>query len=166
MIIKKIIPAALYTLFGVFLDTFLDIMWFRDVSGSMGISFTSVIVISIAICAVSYNLRIVKIKKLNRGMDSEEYTVFNGAAKEKLTYIIKSKDFKIEAVLGFIISLGYWLVSFIKLSVAYGAANVFANSANIFMLFAAVILIPLYIALLNVFVWYRALNKCFKKKAF
>ncbi len=99
-------------------------------------------------------------------MESEEKAVFNDTVKSKISFIVKTADFKIEAVLYVVICASYVLWAFIKVVKAYGIDHFFAYKINILMVFVGIIVIPLYMAGLNLFVWYKAYNKCYKTKVY
>jgi len=166
MIIKKIASAVMYVLIGYVIDTSLVFLGFIPDNGGNGISLFSILVLSIAIGALSYSLRVIKIKKQNKGMDSAEYAAFNDTVKTKVAFIVKTIDFKIEMIIYCIISILFTGISFAETAIVKGIEAVFANPINILLLFAGIIILPLYMAVIDIFVWYKALNKCFKIKPY
>lgn len=162
MIIKKIGFAVLYTIAAIVINAITQIFS----SNGAGISYFSIVIISLLICVISYNLRIAKIKDENKGMESEEKAVFNDTVKRKISFIVKTADFKIEAVLYVIICVLYVLFSFVEVVKAYGIDHFLAYKTNFLMIFVCIVIIPLYMAGLDLFVWYKAYNNCYKTKAY
>lgn len=167
MLIKKIGSAIMYIIAGIFVDAFARFFGFGyNGSDGVGFGFSNIIIISIVIGSLSYNLRIIKIKAQNKGMESEEKSVFNDTVKSKISFIVKSADFKIEFILHIIISVAYTLWIFVKYLIANGIEQFFTYKINILLIIIGITIIPLYMAAVDIFVWYKAYNKCYKTKEY
>lgn len=163
MIVKKIGFAIIYILVGIVVNSIAQIFGF----GVMSMDFSNIIIISIAICALSYNLRIIKIKKQNKGMESEEHAVFNDTAKAKISFITKSADFKVEAIMYVVLVLIYIAMAYFDTITVLGMEHFLEYIVfNILITIVGLVLIPSYMAVLDLFVWYMAYNRCYKTKAY
>lgn len=160
---KKIFTAVIFCLLGHIINTFLETL--LGYNGT-GYTILSIIVVGAVLCASSRHIRVGKLKSEHKGDDSTEKTVFNSDLKSKVKFILGSKNFKIEIAIYLFISLILVLIPYFQLSFAYGFDVVFSNSSNILYLIGWMILMPLYMAVLDIISWISAYNRCYKRREY
>lgn len=160
---KKILMTAIYCLIGHIINSLLDTLF--GYNGN-GYTIWSVLIVGAVICASSRHIRVGKLKSEHKGDGSTEKAVFNSNVKSKIRFIIGTPDFKAEMVIFVILSFVLILIPYLGTSFAYGFDAVFSNSTNIIYLIAWMILMPLYMAALDVFAWLSAYNRCYKRREF
>lgn len=165
-IIKKTGMGIVYFFIGSIVNYFATLFGFGNRNGGNGYTFTSILIIGIAISAVSYYLRTGKLKKEHKGDESKEKAVFNSSLKEKIKFVAGTSDFKIETVLHFIIAATTLLIPLVQTATAYGLSFGYIISSNLLMTILWMILVPMFMAVMNIITWIKAYNKCYKRKEF
>ncbi len=160
---KKILMTAIYCLIGHIINSLLNTI---GAYNGNGYTIWSVLIIGAVLCASSRHIRVGKLKSIHKGDGSQEKAVFNSDLKAKIKFILKSADFKAEAVIFVIVSFILILIPYLQSSFAYGFDAVFANGSNVIYLIGWMILMPLYMALLDVIAWISAYNRCYKRREF
>lgn len=160
---KKILMTAIYCLIGHIINSLIETL--LGYNGS-GYTIWSVLIVGAVICASSRHIRVGKLKSEHKGDGSTEKTVFNSDLKSKIKFIIGTPDFKAEAVIFVILSFVLVFTSFAGALFTYGFGEVFGNSDNVIYLIVWMILMPLYMAVLDVIAWLSAYNRCYKRREF
>lgn len=160
---KKIAMAAIYCLIGHVINSLIETLL-----GYNGVGYTilSVLIVGAALCASSRHMRVGKLKANHKGDASTEKTVFNSTLKDKIKFILGTPDFKVEAVLFVIISFLLFLIPNFTFLVTLGVKSVFSNSTNLIYFILWMLLMPIYMAILDVVAWISAYNRCYKRREF
>lgn len=166
MIKNKIGMCIVYFAIGRIVYWITGILGFGNINGGNGYTYSQILIIGIVICACSYYLRDGKLRKEHKGDDSVEKSIFNSSLKEKIFFILKTSDFKIETIIHVIVSLVIIMIPLIESAIAYSFSAVFAIKSTIIMLVLWMIFMPIYMTILNVISWLMAYNKCYKRKEF
>ncbi len=162
MFIKKVGMTIVYFGVGFIFDYLLGMLGLGAVNGFY--SLASIIVIGVVICGISGYLRDGKLRKEHKGDESEEKRVFNSTVKDKVSFIVKTPDFKSELVLIIISAVILIVMPILVGAAAYGAE--FFGPGTVVLIVLWMIFMPLYMIVLNIIAWYRAYNKCYKRKEF
>ncbi len=165
-LIKKVGMAIVYYILGYIINTNANYIFASGGILSNAVTIPSIIINTVVLCAISRYLRIGKLKKNHKGDDSDEKAIFNGETKGKLTYIVKTHDFRLEAILSVIVAVFSIGSILLNTALAVGFPAIFSNSANIVLLVAWVIFMPVYISAVNLFTWLMAYNRVYKRREF
>lgn len=165
-LLKKVGMAIVYYILADIINTNANYIFAAGGILSNAITIPGIIICSVVLCAVSRYLRIGKLKKNHKGDDSPEKAIFNGEIKEKLLYILKTDDFKLEAVLAFISAVWYIVSVLISTAFQIGFPAIFSNGANIALLVLWILLAPVYISAVNLFTWLMAYNRVYKRREY
>lgn len=165
-LLKKVGMAVIYYIIGYVINTNANYIFASGGILSNAITIPSIIIVSVVLCAVSRYLRIGRLKKNHKGDDSDEKAIFNGEVKGKLLYILKTEDFKLEAVLSVIVGIVSIGSPLLKTGYAVGLPTLFANPANVVLLICWILLMPVLISAVNLLSWYMAYNRVYKKREF
>ena len=160
---KKILMAVVFCLIGLIINTFLETL--LGYNGT-GYTILSIIVVGAVLCASARHLRVGKLKANHKGNESTEKAVFNSDIKSKIKFVIGTSDFKAEAVIFFIVSLILILIPYFRSAFVYGFDAVFSNVTNILYLIGWMIILPLYMAILDIIAWISAYNRCYKRREY
>lgn len=165
-LVKKVGMAIVYYILAQFINTNANYIFASGGILSNAITIPSIIITTVILCAISRYLRIGKLKKNHKGDDSPEKAIFNGETKGKLLYIIKTHDFRLEAILTTIAAI--WAILSILFSAAFqvGFPTIFSNSANVALLIGWIIIVPIYVSAVNIFCWLMAYNRVYKRREF
>lgn len=160
-VFKKIGMAILYYFIATLFSTLFDMFGFYVARGVF-FALVQIIGLGTILCSISRYLRIAKLKKEHKGDESEEKRIFNSDIKSKIKFIVKSADFKIEAVLFVLASL------IIFVNPALGGAVIigFSGTAYAIMFIISVILSAVYMSLLDITAWIMAYNRCYKRREY
>ena len=132
----------------------------------IGYNYISLTVASVVLFFVARTLRTAKLKKEHKGDDSPEKAIFNGDLKSKIKYVLKTDDFKLEFILSFIVAPVMIFAPLLSLSFTYGLQAVFTEEIPYMLILVWMIIIPCYIAVLNVIAWVQSYNGAYKRKEF
>ena len=158
--------AVVYYIIGYIINANTNYIFAPGGMSYVGYTIPSIIIISVVLVAISRYLRIGRLKKNHKGDESEEKRIFNSALKDKLTFIVKGKEFKLEFIISVVIGIITIASPIMQAAFAYGFPALFANSANIILLVLWILLMPFYISALNLWSWLMAYNKTYKRKEF
>lgn len=160
-VFKKIGMAILYYFIATLFSTLFDMFGFYVARGVF-FALVQIIGLGTILCSISRYLRIAKLKKEHKGDESEEKRIFNSDIKTKINFIVKSADFKIEAVLFVLASL------IIFVNPALGAVYLafFPGSVYFVMLIVLSVLMALYMAVWDIAAWIMAYNRCYKRREY
>lgn len=165
-LLKKFGMAVVYFILASVINTNANYIFASGGILSNAITIPSIILCTVILFAISRYLRIGKLKKNHKGDDSPEKAIFNGETKEKLLYIAKTPDFKLEAVLAFIFSVYEILRILFAAAFQVGFPAIFSNTANIALLIGWILIVPVYFSAMNLFCWLAAYNGVYKRKEF
>ncbi len=165
-LIKKVGMAIVYYILGYIINTNANYIFASGGILSNAVTIPSIIINTVVLCAISRYLRIGKLKKNHKGDDSPEKAIFNGETKGKLTYIVKTHDFKLEAILSFILAVWAIMSTLFAAAFQVGFPAIFSNPANIALLIGWIIIVPVYISAINLFTWLMAYNRVYKRREF
>jgi len=165
-LLKKVGMAVIYYVIGYIINTNANYIFASGGILSNAITLPSIIITTVVLCAISRYLRIGSLKKNHKGDDSPEKAIFNGDAKGKILYIVKTHDFRLEAVLSGIVALISIGSTLINTAFQIGFPAIFANSANVVLLVCWILLMPIYISAFNLFTWYMAYNRVYKRREY
>ena len=162
-LVKKVGFGALYFLIGHIINSL-----YETIVSYYGMGYTlgGILIVSATLCAVSRVLRIEFLKKNHKGDESDEKKIFNGELKDKLEYIVKTKDFKLEFWLNFIAAFIAIMIPVMRASLALGGATVFATASPLVTIILWTLLMPIYMTILNAFTWLMAYNRVYKRREY
>ena len=163
---KKIGAAIIFYALGYIINANMNYLFAPGGMHYIGYLFPSVIVISVILVASARFLRADKLKKNHLGDDSDEKKIFNSDLKSKCRYILKTKEYKFEFIIGIVISIIAILSPIMQFGFTYGFPAMQWGSSDIAMLIISLIGLPFYIAALNLLAWVMAYNKTYKRKAY
>ncbi len=166
MIFKKIGISIVYFILGIIVNFLATMLGLGNANGGNGYTIPALLLVGIALCAISIYQREAKLRREHKGDESREKRVFNSSVKEKLHFIITTKDFKIETVIHIIFSIVLIIIPFIQSVSARGFSAVFSQTFNVIILIVGVIAFPLCMMGFNIISWFIAYNKCYKSKEF
>ena len=166
-LVRKVGMAVIYYILAYIINTNTNYIFASGGILSNTITLPSIILCTVVLFSISRYLRIGKLKKNHKGDDSPEKALFNSTeTKQKLLYIAKTSDFKLEAVLSALAAI--WAIMSILFSTALqvGFPAIFANSANIVLIIGWIIIVPIYASAVNLFCWLAAYNRVYKRREF
>lgn len=164
MLLKKIGMCAIYFLIGRIVYWLTGVIGFGNNNGGNGYTYSQVIIIGVVLCAISYYLRDGKLRKEHKGDESKEKAIFNSSLREKIQFIVTTKDFKIETIFHVIAAFITVMIPLTESAIAYSFAAVFAVKSTIITIILWMIFVPIFMVVLNIASWLLAYNKCYKRK--
>lgn len=166
MIIKKLLISVAYFILGIIVNFLAAMLGLGNPNGGNGYTVPALLLVGIALCAISIYQREAKLRREHKGDESLEKKVFNSSVKEKLHFIITTKDFKIETVIHIVFSIVLIIIPFIQSVSARGFSAVFSQTFNVIILIVGLIAFPICMMFFNILSWFVAYNKCYKRKEF
>lgn len=163
---KKIGAAVIFYALGYIINANMNYLFAPGGMSYIGYLFPSVIVISLVLVAGAIYLRADKLKKNHKGDESDEKRIFNGDLKGKCLFIAKTKEFKLEFIIGTVISLIAIFSPVMQFGFTYGFPAMIWNGSDIALLVVSILVLPFYISALNLLAWVMAYNKTYKRKAY
>lgn len=163
---KKIGAAVIFYALGYIINANMNYLFAPGGMSYIGYLFPSVIVISVILVASARFLRADKLKKNHKGDESDEKRIFNGDFKSKCLYILKTKEFKLEFIIGTVISLIAIFSPIMQFGFTYGFPAMIWSGSDIALLVISILVLPFYISALNLLAWVMAYNKTYKRKAY
>lgn len=163
---KKIGAAVIFYALGYIINANMNYLFAPGGMSYIGYLFPSVIVISLVLVAGAIYLRADKLKKNHKGDESDEKRIFNGDLKGKCLFIVKTKEFKLEFIIGTVISLIAIFSPVMQFGFTYGFPAMVWNGSDIALLVISILVLPFYISALNLLAWVMAYNKTYKRKAY
>ena len=163
---RKIGAAVIFYALGYIINANMNYLFAPGGMSYIGYLFPSVIVISLVLVAGAIYLRADKLKKNHKGDESNEKRIFNGDLKGKCLFIVKTKEFKLEFIIGTVISLIAIFSPVMQFGFTYGFPAMIWNGSDIALLVISILVLPFYISALNLLAWVMAYNKTYKRKAY
>jgi hypothetical protein len=163
---KKIGAAVIFYALGYIINANMNYLFAPGGMSYIGYLFPSVIVISVILVASARFLRADKLKKNHKGDESDEKKIFNGDLKGKCLFIVKTKEFKLEFIIGSVISLIAIFSPIMQFGFTYGFPAMIWSGSDIALLVISILVLPFYISALNLLAWVMAYNKTYKRKAY
>ena len=163
---KKIGMAILFYALGFIINANMNYLFASGGMSYIGYSIPSIIVMTVVLVAGGRMLRGERLKKNHKGDESDEKRIFNGDLKGKCLFIVKTKEFKLEFIIGTVISLIAIFSPVMQFGFTYGFPAMIWNGSDIALLVISILALPFYISALNLLAWVMAYNKTYKRKAY